>query len=277
MLPANITSRYFNTVFLLILMFTVTGCSNIGKLMGKKPEIVEKEIRLSPDILHNIGLSERWVIKSLGGDHTTIMNIEKQGNDLLIFNSDSILYCIDMITGGVKWEKRFMRKFGNLAEISFYKNRTLVVLSNQVYELNLANGNETNHWEMPFSPTTSVARDEEMLFVGATDNRFYCLKLPLLTHIWKSLQSKQAKGNIWLDTKTVDGKTVGNVYFSCEDGSVYAARYDKRELMWTLKTAGDIPGCVYDNNQCFIPSTEYCILLCRFYHWQYFLEIPCWW
>ena len=248
-----------STLIALSLILTVSGC---GFSLSKEKEIVSPKIRLSSDILDKIGLEEKWVIQDLGGPKTTIKNMVKNGNALYIFNSNSSLYSINMTTGGVNWEHRFPQKLGNLVQISTYNNRVLIAISTEIFELNSENGNETNHWNLPFTPTTSVARDEKLLFVGATDDRFYCLKLPLLTTVWKDLQSQQPKHKIWLDTRDENGKRVGNVYFSRDNGTVYAAKYDKRELVWSLETAGDIPGCIFDKDQCFVPSTDtalYCV------------------
>ncbi len=256
---SNKNCKFICAVLSLVMLFAVSGC---GYFQQKQVATDDQEIRLSPDILDQLGLSERWIIKSLGGSNTTIKNVEKSGNNLLVFNSDSALYCINMVTGGVKWEVRFPQKFGNLAQLSFYKNRVLIALSNNIFEINIDSGSQTNHWELSFTPTTSVARDEECMFVGATDDRFYCLQLPLLTDNWKSLQSQQPKGDIWLDTRKQEGETVGNVYFTCDNGTMYAAKYDERKLIWTLKSTGDIPGSLFDKDQCFMPSTDtalYCV------------------
>ena len=251
-------SKAIFTLLALTMVITISGCG----LLNKEKEVVVENIRLSPDILDKIGLEEKWVIRSLGGPKTIIKTMMKKGTTLYVFNSNSSLYSINMLTGGVNWEARFPVKLGNLAQISTYENRVLIALSNEIYELNIDNGNETNHWVLQFTPTTSIARDETLLFAGASDDRFYCLKLPLLTTVWKSLQSEQPKDTIWLDTKEVEGKRVGNVYFTCDNGTVYAAKYDKRELVWILETAGDVPGCVFDKDQCFVPSTDtalYCV------------------
>ncbi len=221
-----------------------------------------KDIRLSSDILNELALTEKWVIYSLGGGKAQINNIEKSGNNLLVFNSDSALFCINLTTGGVKWEKRLPQRYGSLAQISFYQDRVLMAVSNHVFEFALDSGIETNHWELPFMPTTSIARDEDMLFVGATDDRFYCLKLPMLTQVWKSRHSQQPNGKVWLDTRITDEGKVGNVYYTCDNGSMYAALYDQRKLLWTVATTGDIAGSVFDNGQCFIASTDtalYCL------------------
>ncbi len=241
--------------------FLISLCS-CGLLPSKKPEVVNKDIRLSSDILDKIGLEEKWVIQDLGGPQTTIKAMLKKGSALYIFNSNSSFYCINMLTGGVNWEARFPQKLGNLAQLSTYNNRVLIALSNEIFELNVENGNETNHWVLPFTPTTSIARDEELLFAGASDDRFYCMKLPLLTTVWKSLQTEQPKDVIWLDTREEKGKRVGNVFFTCDNGTMYAAKYDKRQLVWELKTSGSIPGSVFDKDQCFVPSTDtalYCV------------------
>ena len=252
------TSKAICFLLAFTLVISVGGCG----LLPKKTPPVNKNIRLSSDILDKIGLEEKWVIQDLGGPQTTIQTLLKKNADLYIFNSNSSLYCINMMTGGVNWEARFPRKLGTLAQLSTYKNRVLIALSNEIFELNIENGNETNHWVLPFTPTTSIARDEKLLFAGASDDRFYCLKLPLLTTVWKSLQSEQPKDVIWLDTQDVNGKRIGNVYFTCDNGTMYAAKYDKRELIWELKTSGAIPGSVFDKDQCFVPSTDtalYCV------------------
>lgn len=247
-------------LLLCAMLIALAGCSQSPDV---KPQVSSaKGIRISSEVLNKVGLDEKWAIDSVNSGGAKIKHILKKGNNLLIYNSDSILYCLNMDTGRTKWEKRFPKKFGNIALLSYYQNRVLLAISNNIFEIDIDSGVQSNNWEVPFKPTSTVARDENYLFVGGSDNMFYCLELPNLVGSWKSLHSNPPKGDIWIDTRIVEGETVGSIYFACNNGKMYATSYEKPSLLWTLETTGDIPGCVFNKDACFLPSTDtslYCV------------------
>lgn len=217
----------------------------------------EKVAGIPIKLLEKSNLHVEWVIQKLAmGRGEKIRRFYFHNDMLLVLDDQSELHALSGRDGLPLWNTTLSRLHGDISEPEFYKDRLLFVVANEIVELRGEDGVITRRTGLKFPPSTTAARSEEYLFIGSSNNHFYCLRLEDGITLWHSSQPSRPVGKV----RVLDDK----VYFTDREGVLYVSNTYRRKLLWHKKTAGETLGVLIseDGGQCYLPSTDtslYCL------------------
>jgi len=230
------------------MLFMAVGCGMVKDISSES--VGPKEISITADLLEKAGLREQWHIPNLLiGRGDQIKRIFYHNSKLFVLDNHNKLYALAGLDGNPLWSESLCDPHSSCSEPEFYKDRILFVAGNTIVEVSEKDRKITMRIPLKFPATTTAARDDDFVFVGSRDNRFYCLEIAnAAVKKWHSVQPAQPVGSV---------KVVGDkVFFVCKDGVLYVCRTDRRKEIWHVSTADQTPGVVVDNNRCYLPSTD---------------------
>lgn len=203
------------------------------------------------DTLDEAGLHVAWSTRVPMGRADQIKTLFYRNGRLYAVDAQNYLYAMAGDTGAFLWSVSLGQPEASCSLPSQYQDRLLFVVGNSVAEVRETDGSLTlpeKQLELDFPVSTTVVRNEDYLFAGGADRRFYCLKLPSGVAVWTSVCPGDPTGTIALHDK--------KVYFACSDHVVYVSQADARQLVWKRGTAGLMPGVVIADDKCYVPSED---------------------
>ncbi len=239
--------------FCVLLSVIGTGCQPKAEVKTRGTAAATDEITRVAGIplkmLDKADLRVNWLISKLAmGQDRRIERIFYHNGQLYLIDNSNKLYALDGAKGILLWTRSLGDSQGQCQPVEFYQDRLLVLLDKTYMELSESDGRILHKVQLKFTPTTSVARTKERIFVGSDNRRFYSLRREDGVILWQSVQPDEPVGRIAVSQ--------GNVYFACKNGALYVSRTDKREKVWQAATNGEVCGVVVSNGQCFLPSTD---------------------
>ena len=275
--------KYLSFLFVIILLSMAvfpTGC----RLPSRKPHDISiesnstdsKRIAGTPlEIFKKAGLHVQWRISLPMGRGAYIKGIFYHNGRLFILDDHNKLYALDGEKGIIKHSIVLADPQQMCSHPEFYQNRLIFVVGNTIVQVQETDLRIMQKTQLNFAPSTNAARSADKIFIGSDDGRFYALRLDDGIVLWQSVQPAEPTGIVTVNDDYV--------YFACKDGTIYVSKTDRRELIWKFATAGQVPGVLIDNGQCFLPSTDtalYCLepktrkLLWKYYTGGALTELP---
>ncbi|MCH9021776.1 MAG: PQQ-binding-like beta-propeller repeat protein [Planctomycetes bacterium] len=176
------------------------------------------------------------------------------GDQLFLINNLGKLYALNAKNGTINWTRSLSSTPVTVSPVTYFDNSVLLLFGNTCFQVLLNNGNVAHETTFNFDVTTSVARWEDRLFVGANNNRFYSIRFADRVAMWQSVCPSPPLGSVTIDED--------RVYFVARDNVLYVSDTKERNLLWKAPTVDLLTGVVIDKNQCFLPSHDtalYCL------------------
>ena len=203
------------------------------------------------ETLSKANLHTEWV-QTLPMDRSKhIRQIFYRNGRLYVLNDHNKLYALDGAKGTILWStKNLATPHSSSPPVQFYRDNLLFVFGNTFFQIREHDGQVSPEagLELKFPVATTVARSGTWLFVGSTNNRFYCIRAEDAVPLWQAVCPAQPVGTVAVDKN--------HVYFTCQNGTLYVSALDKRIPVWEASTAGQMPGVTVDRNQCYLPSSD---------------------
>jgi len=260
-------SMSFITLFA-VLVFSA-GCRDMGTtwkkwfLIQDQKESVELTAEangkhliagMSFDIIDKAGLHVEWMIPKIpmsSADKLTC--IFYHNGRLYAQDNHNFLYQFDTY-GTLVWSQRLGKATDYCSSPFFEKGQMLFVAGNAVVTVRESDGRTTKRMEIKYPIVTSVAGGPNRYYLGSSNRRFYSINNKTGLAEWRRVNRELPTGTV----------AVGHsqVYYVCLDGVLYVTRNNDKELLWKKVTAGESPGVVVDEDQCFLPSGDtalYCL------------------
>ncbi len=239
---------------IIIMMIVSAGClqqsqtTTFSTADGKTDRI--KSVSGIPlEMIEKAHLKDIWMVNQLPIGHAgRVKIIFYRDKKLFAIDNRNVIYAMDGMSGVIQWSERLGKIGGSCSRPYFYQDQMLFVVDNEIVSLRLVNGEIVYRHTVDFTPTTNAARNDDKIFIGGNQRRFYALRMSDGIPVWQSNQPASPTGRLDL----ADDK----VFFTCLNGTLYASWASKRELVWSRATEGETPGVIVDNQQCFLPSSD---------------------
>ena len=182
----------------------------------------------------------------LGATHITQM-FYHQGQ-LFILNDHNKLYAINGESGTIKWTVNLTKHRMVPDRANVYQDTLMFVFGQTLLQVRLSDGLIVENVEFVAEPCTTVDRTPDYFFFGATDSRFYSVRVKDRVPVWKSVCDALPTGRVSVNNQ--------QVYFVTRDHTLYVSSTESRQLLWKARAVGPLTGVVVDQQQCFLPSED---------------------
>lgn len=198
--------------------------------------------------LNQANLQLKWTAVTPLGRAKGIRQLFYHHGQLFVISDHNQLCAYEGATGILRWSAYLGDASVACSEPTFYGDNLLFVVGAKVTEIRGSDGNIELTVNLPFKPTTTMARSKDCLFVGGDDNWFNAIRLVDSVPVWRATASAPCWGTV----------AVANnyVYFTRMDGTIQVSNTNSRSLVWQARAAGRCAGVTVNNGQCLVASSD---------------------
>jgi len=237
-------------------MLLIWGCGQ-RSAPGVAPSLSASSQRVAGiplAMLDKAGLQVAWLQKLPLGCAESVERIFHHQGRLFVLDDHNRLYALDARQGTIAWSQDLAAARLPCSPVYYYQDSMLFVLGNTFVQVRCSDGMIQQTMEIKYPVSTSVARTDELIFVGSTNGRFYALRSTDGIPIWQSLCADEPLGSVAIYQD--------KVYFVTKDNTLFVSATNDRQAAWPSYTAnGTLVGAVVADEQCLLPSgdtTLYC-------------------
>ena len=261
-LPSFVLPKRLCAFVFLLLLFSVHPFSILRAATVRERSSSPPQQSSSPtvagiplEILDKADLRVQWFFADLPLDRADrLVQMFIHRDQLFVLNNLGKLYALDTQTGAINWTRSLSGTPVSAVPVSVFDDHLILLVGNTCYQVRLNNGSVAHQTTFDFDVTTSVARWQDRLFLGARNKRFYCVRLADRVAVWQSVCPAPPLGTVAIDRD--------RVYFVTRDNTLYVSSAQNRELLWKAHAVDQLTGVFIDRNQCFMPSYDtalYCL------------------
>ncbi len=207
------------------------------------------------DILRKSGLEVVWPFADLMmHSDDRISEVYCHQGQLYIYSSKHYIISLNGSNGTINWTRVLPYAGLEHPPISFYGGLLTIMQGNVYMELRTSDGEIVRTLELPLDVTTAPVRNEELLFVGASDRRFYAVRLRDGVRLGRIICEKMPFGPAAIED--------GRVFFTTLDNTIYAIEAENHRLLMNIPVGSRLAGVAVNAGQCFVPSADtslYCL------------------
>jgi|GEM_PF-848835 len=206
------------------------------------------------EMLTKAGLEGYWFYRIPLGGGVGVAELFFHRGRVYVIDSANVLWSLSGNNGTILWSVRLGEPHLSTPRAQFYADRLVFMVGNTFMEISEGDGVIRKEMVLKVPVATTAARSEDRIFVGSTDDKFYCLRYQDGITLWNNHCQGEPSGSV-----SIAGE---KVYFVTQENRLFVSALKKRRLVWDFAANGAMPGVVVDGAECFVPSkdtTLYCL------------------
>jgi outer membrane protein assembly factor BamB len=244
-------SRCFDPALALAIVLSLVSIQPVMACDDCDDEVEEAPIGdfVSAEALHDVGLLKHWQLTlPFDGEHE-LADLYRVDDTLYATTTSGWVFAIQADTGAMRWMRQVTTR-GNRLEMPAHAGiATVFPAKSELVLFNRYTGDGLRRVELRFPCSTAPVVDENHIYLGGSNGRFYALNRQDFTEAAKALSTGPIVGDLVLHN--------GILYVTGEDGGIMSARVSRWWPYWEdpARVHGPLmAGCVVTDDAVYVPS-----------------------